>query len=331
MRPSFGLLFGDFRAPLDRLFEEIVTAAETAEVSGFDSLWVMDHFHQHPPYWKRDDPMLEAYVLLAAVAARTTRADVGVLVSGVMHRNPALLAKMVTTLDVVSGGRAVLGIGASWNEDVFTSYGFGDEEPPISERLDRLEEALQICSAMLHEGRASFDGEFYAVRDALNVPRPLRGRLPILVGGSGEKRLLRLVAQHADISNILGTPDTLPGKLAALDHHCDNLGRDPRDIRRTHTCLLIVADRQSEAERRARAMLESSVIDEESFRGRAIVGTVSAATEQIAERLSLGLDGLMFFGDRLWSRDDVGLLAQAVEPLRGSPAISDSGSDLERA
>jgi F420-dependent oxidoreductase-like protein len=323
-RPTFGLLFGDFRAPADRVFEEIVTAAEAAEASRFDSLWVMDHFHQHPPYWKRDEPMLEAYVLLAAVAARTTRADVGVLVSGVMHRNPAVLAKMVTTLDVVSGGRAVLGIGASWNEDVFTSYGFGDEEPPIRERLDRLEEALEICSAMLHEGRASLDGQFYDARDALNVPRPLRERLPILVGGSGERRLLRLVAQHADISNILGTPDTLPGKLAALDRHCDDLGRDPASIRRTHTCLLIVDEHQSNAERRANLMLDASVIDEESFRGRAIVGNVSAATEQIAARLSLGLDGLMFFGDRLWSPDDVGLLAQAVDPLRACPATPDS-------
>jgi F420-dependent oxidoreductase-like protein len=314
--PTFGLLFGDFRAPADCVFEKIVTAAEAAEASGFDSLWVMDHFHQHPPYWKRDEPMLEAYVFLAAIAARTARADLGVLVSGVMHRNPALLAKMVTTLDIVSGGRAVLGIGASWNEDVFTSYGFGDEEPPIRERLDRLEEALEICSAMLHEGRASFEGQFYDARDALNVPRPLRERLPILVGGSGEKRLLRLVAQYADISNILGTPDTLPVKLAALDRHCDDLGRDPASIRRTHTCLLIVDEHQSDAERRAREMLDASVIDEDSFRGRAIVGDVSAAKEQIAARLSLGLDGLMFFGDRLWSPDDVELLAEAVDPLR---------------
>ncbi len=296
-----------------------MTAAEAAEASGFDSLWVMDHFHQHPPYWKRDEPMLEAYVLLAAIAARTTRADVGVLVSGVMHRNPALLAKMVTTLDVVSGGRAVLGIGASWNEDVFASYGFGDKEPPIRERLDRLEEALEICSAMLHDGRASFEGQFYNARDALNVPRPLREQLPILVGGSGERRLLRLVAQYADISNILGTPDTLPAKLAALDRHCDDLGRDPASIRRTHTCLLIVDEHQSDAERRANAMLDASVIDEDSFRGRAIVGDVSSAVEQIAARLSLGLDGLMFFGDRLWTADDVELLAEAVDPLRECP------------
>jgi F420-dependent oxidoreductase-like protein len=323
-RPTFGLLFGDFRAPADSVFEEIVTAAQLAETSGFDSLWVMDHFHQHPPYWKRHEPMLEAYVLLAAIAARTTRADVGVLVSGVMHRNPALLAKMVTTLDIVSGGRAVLGIGASWNEDVFTSYGFGAEEPPIRERLDRLEEALEICRAMLHEGRASLDGHFYDARDALNVPRPLRDRLPILVGGAGEKRLLRLVAQHADISNILGTPDTLPGKLAALDRHCADLCRDPTSIRRTHTCLLIVDGNQRDAERRANRMLEASAIDEESFRGRAIVGNVSAATEQIASRLSLGLDGLMFFGDRLWTADDVGLLAQAVAPLCERAPISES-------
>ena len=311
--PSFGLLFGDFRGPAHTLFEELATIAVAAENTGFDSLWVMDHFHQHPPYWRRSDPMLEAYVVLSALAARTTRANLGVLVSGVLHRNPAVLAKMVTTLDVVSNGRAVLGIGASWNEDVFVSYGFGTHEPPIRERLDRLEEALQICTAMLHEGSATLRGRYYQAQDALNEPRPLQATgVPILVGGSGKKRLLRLAADYADISNVLGSPETLRETLTALDGHCEDVGRDPSTVLRTHTCLLIVDETETRARQRARTMLRESKLDKRSFNGRAIVGSPTGAAEQIADRLSLGLDGLMFFGDRRWNVHDVALLAEAI-------------------
>jgi F420-dependent oxidoreductase-like protein len=317
IRREFGLLFGDFRSSPDDVFGRIASAARLAETVGFDSLWVMDHFHQHPPYWRRDDPMLEAYVLLGALAAQTTTADVGVLVSGVMHRNPALLAKMVTTLDVVSSGRAVLGIGASWNEDVFVSYGFGSDEPPIRERLDRLEEAVKICAGMFRDGRSTFDGRYYQVSDALNAPPPRRPEgLPILIGGSGERRLLRIVAEHADISNILGTPETLPRKLAALAGHCADIGRDPASVRKTHTCLLIVDESTTAAERRATEMLRAAQIDEATFAGRSIVGDPQRAAEQIAARLELGLDGLMFFGDRVWLDEDIEAMAEAVRPLR---------------
>ena len=312
-RPSFGLLFSDFRGPPETLFEDLSKVAGAAENAGFESLWVMDHFHQHPPYWRRTDPMLEAYVVLAALAARTSRANVGVLVSGVLHRNPAVLAKMTTTLDVISSGRAVLGIGASWNEDVFVSYGFGTQEPSIGERLDRLEEALQICVGMLRDGRVTFGGRYYQANDAINEPRPLRATgVPILVGGSGKKRLLRLAAEYADISNVLGSPDTIPEVLAALDGHCEAFGRDPSTILRTHTCLLIVDESEREARLRARAMLRESSLDERSFNERAIIGSPQGAAEQIAARLRLGLDGLMFFGDRRWSADDVALMADAI-------------------
>jgi F420-dependent oxidoreductase-like protein len=208
----FGILIGDFRTSVGSrdLFDRTAAAARAADLAGFEWVAVMDHFHQHPPYWDRQDPMPEAYVLLGALAAITKRIRLGTLVTGVTYRNPALLAKMVTTLDVVSEGRAFLGIGASWNEDEFHAYGFGDGLLPIRDRLDRLEESVEICRAMFTNVIASFDGRHHHIDGAINVPVPIHPKgPPILIGGAGERRTLRLVAQHADISNILGDITTL--------------------------------------------------------------------------------------------------------------------------
>src|SRR5438552_8085041 len=154
--------------PHDKLFERAADIAVTAEQSGFDCLWVMDHFYQIPFVGQRTEPMLESYTLLGGLAARTSTASLGTMVTGVTYRNPALLAKIVTTLDVVSSGRAILGIGAAWNEDEHRGYGF--EFPPVGERLSRLEEALQICRAMFREEAPSFDGRYYRIQGALNFP-----------------------------------------------------------------------------------------------------------------------------------------------------------------
>ena len=178
------------------LFETVAAIAVTAEESGFDSLWVMDHFYQIAMVGPSSDPMLEAYTLLGAIAARTSSISLGTMVTGVTYRNPALLAKQVTTLDIVSAGRAILGIGAAWNDEEHNGYGF--DYPPIGERMDRLEEALQIARAMFAGERPSFEGRYYRTSQALNVPGPLRpGGIPILVGGSGERRTLALVAKYA--------------------------------------------------------------------------------------------------------------------------------------
>ena len=154
------------------LFERTAQIAVTAEESGFDSVWVMDHLYQIPTVGPRTDPMLEAYTLLGAIAARTGRASLGTMVSGVTYRNPAFLAKVVTTLDVISSGRAILGIGAAWNDDEHAGYGF--EFPPVPERMDRLEEALEICRAMFTEPEPSFAGRYYSIDRVLNQPRPVR-------------------------------------------------------------------------------------------------------------------------------------------------------------
>ena len=315
----FDLHIADFRTEEGAadLFERIVAVALAAEEAGFDAVSVMDHLHQIPPYMARSDPIPEAYVLLGALAARTTRIRLGTLVTAVTYRNPALLAKMVTTLDLVSGGRAYLGIGASWNEDEYRAYGFGEALLPIRERLDRLEEALEVCTAMLTGQEAHFQGRHYRLEGALNVPGPLQpDGPPILVGGAGERRLLRLVARYADIANLFGDTATVRHKLAVLERHCKEIGRDPAEILKTRTGMLIVAPTVAEAERRAKDVLRSTGLDEETFRARCMAGDPDAVAEQAQPLLDAGLDGLMFFTSGLWTPEDVALAGEAVAQLR---------------
>src|SRR2546423_5258972 len=186
----FGLQIPSFTYPDvsdDKLCEEIAEIAVTAEQSGFDSVWVMDHYYQIPFAGRPEEPMLECYALLSGLAARTQRARLGAMVTGVTYRNPAFLAKVVTTLDVVSSGRAILGIGAAWNQQEHGGYGF--DFPEVRERMDRLEEAVQICRAMFTQERPSFDGRYYRIHEAINSPRPVTpGGPPILIGGGGRAR-----------------------------------------------------------------------------------------------------------------------------------------------
>ena len=315
----FDLHIADFRTEdgSANLFERIVAAAQAAEEAGFDAVSVMDHLHQIPPYMARTDPIPEAYVLVGAGAARTTQIRLGTLVTAVTYRNPALLAKMVTTLDLVSGGRAFLGIGASWNEDEYRAYGFGKALLPIRERLDRLEEALEVCRAMFTSGEAHFQGLHYRLDGALNVPLPVqRGGPPILVGGTGERRLLRLVARYADIANLFGDPATVRHKLSVLERHCEEIGRDPGEIVKTRTGMLIVAPTAAEAERRAASVRQETGLDEQTFRTRCIVGDPDAVAEQCQPLLDAGLDGLMFFTSGLWTPADVALAGEAIAQLR---------------
>jgi F420-dependent oxidoreductase-like protein len=233
--PTFGLQMPSFvfdDVPDDRMFERILDTALAAEDAGFDSFWVMDHYHQIPGVGPESDPMLEAYTVLAGVAARTRRIQLGALVTGVIYRNPAFLAKVVTTLDVVSSGRAILGIGAAWNEVESRAYGY--EWPSTAERFERLEDALQICRGMFRQERTTFHGRRHSVDGALNVPQPIQPGGPrILVGGGGERKTLRLVAKHADMWNGVGDAATIRHKLTVLDRHCREVGRDRSEIETT--------------------------------------------------------------------------------------------------
>ncbi len=287
--PSF--VFPD--VPDDQLFERIAATVVAAEESGFDSVWVMDHLHQIWVVGPETDPMLEGYTLLAGLAARTQRVGLGTMVTGVTYRNPALLAKVVTTLDVVSAGRAILGIGAAWNEGEHRAYGY--DFPPVPERFERLEDALRICRAMFSaEPAPTYSGRRHSIAGALNNPKPIRGRIPILIGGSGERRTLRLVAKYADACNIFGDLDTVRHKLDVLEGHCADVGRDPAEITKTKLASLVVGRTAEEARARAEAASAARGEMSAAFLASAIIGDADAIGEQVAAHRDAGLDGLIF-------------------------------------
>ena len=229
-----GIHFGSYGSVDDgaAVFGRLAEAARAAEDAGFDAISVPDHVHQNRVGGGPASPMFEAYTVLGALALATTSARLFSLVSPVTMRAPGLLAKAVTTLDVISGGRAVLGVGAGW--DVAEHEAYGIEFPGLGERFDRLDEELAICREMFGAGPASFSGKFYTLRDAYNSPRPVRGSVPVLVAGGGEKRTLDLVARYGDACNVFaGAPADVRHKFDVLDAHCERIGRDPAEITRT--------------------------------------------------------------------------------------------------
>jgi len=211
----------------------LAEVANVADEGGVTTLTMMDHYFQMEMLGGPPEPMLEGYTSLGFLAGQTERVELGLLVTGVTYRHPGLLAKIVTTLDVLSGGRAMLGIGAAWYDREHA--GLGVPFPPTSERFERLEEALQICRLMFAAEGGTHDGKHYRLEDATNVPPPVQPYGPrILIGGSGERKTLRLVAQYADACNLFGVePDQVAHKLEVLDGHCADVGRDPTEIQRT--------------------------------------------------------------------------------------------------
>ncbi len=292
----FGLQLPSFTfpdVPNDELFDRIIEIAQAAESSGFDSFWVMDHYHQIGNVGPPSDPMLEAYTLLSAVAARTSRVMLGAMVTGVTYRNPAFLAKVVTTLDVVSSGRAILGIGAAWNEEESRSYGY--DWPSTAERFERLEDALQICRAMFTQPRSTFQGKRHQVDGAYNVPQPVQpGGPKILIGGGGEKKTLRLVAQYADMWNGFGDPTAIRHKVEVLSGHCRDIGRDPAEIVKTRLGTLVVTATKEEGDARREAFKRLRGIDDAMLPSMLTCGTADEIGDAVQPFFDAGLDGLIF-------------------------------------
>jgi F420-dependent oxidoreductase-like protein len=212
--------------------DSLAEVARSAEEAGFTSLWVMDHFLQIPQVGREWEDMLDSYTTLGYLAGVTERIRLGTLVTGITYRNLGHLAKLVATLDVLSGGRAQCGVGAAWFEREHDLYGW--EFPPLAERFARLEDALELLPLMWGPGSPRFEGRTVTVEAATCYPRPLQEHVPILIGGSGERRTLRLVARHADACNLFGDPDRVRHKLAVLREHCEAEGRDPAAIEVTH-------------------------------------------------------------------------------------------------
>ena len=230
------------------------------------------------------------------------------MVSGVTYRNPALLAKTVTTLDTISNGRAVLGLGAAWNDVEHAGYGF--DFPPIGERMSRLDEALQICKLMFTEERPSFEGRYYRIQQALNVPRPIQpGGPPILIGGSGEKRTLRFVARYGDMSNWWGSMDDLKHYSEVLDRHCEAEGRDPSTILRTIMAPVILVADQGQAE----ATL--SHLSPER-RAQVTAATPAEAAEALQPYLEAGFGGFIFRNTSMMTTEAIGLAGELMRLMR---------------
>jgi F420-dependent oxidoreductase-like protein len=232
---KLGLHYWNYTTPADpaAIAPTLAEAARISEQAGLSVFTVMDHYFQMEGMAGAEEPMLEAYTTLGYLAGRTERMTLGVLVTGVMYRHPGLLAKIVTTLDVLSGGRARLGIGASWYER--EQRGLGVPVVPVAERFERLEETLQICLQMWSDDNGPYQGRHYNLAETLNFPPPLSTPRPqILIGGGGEKKTLRLVARYADACNLFGSsPEDVARKLDVLREHCDAEGRDYDSITKT--------------------------------------------------------------------------------------------------
>ena len=298
--------------PNDRLFERVADIAVTAEQSGFDSVYVMDHFFQLPLLGRPDQPMFECYTLLSALAARTKRVKLGAMVGGVTYRNPGLLAKEVTALDVISQGRAIWAIGAAWYQLEHEALGF--EFGTFTERFEKLEEALQIVKSMFVNDTTTFEGKWYSVKDAFNVPRPVSpGGPPVLIGGSGERKTLRLVAQYADASNVFGDPAHVRQLMEVLDGHCERLGRDPTTITRTRLGTLILGSSHDDAVARRDAMLAERGVEWDTLPDavkadlstRFTIGDADEVGEQVQAFLDAGLDGVIWNMPTAYVLDDV--------------------------
>ena len=284
--------------PVD-LFENVADIAVRAERSGFDSVWVMDHFYQLPGLGRPDENMFEAYSLLCALAARTSTVRLGAMVGGMTYRNPAFLAKQVTALDVISKGRAIWGIGAGWFEKEHLDYGY--EFGTFTDRFEKLEEGLQIIKSMFTEHTTTFEGKWFTVRDAFNTPKPVQaGGPPVLIGGSGERKTLRMVAQYADACNVFGTPDQIRHLMGVLDAHCERLGRNPADICRTRLGTLVVGETMADAQRALSLRLGGRSVEDlhpemqARVRDQFIVGDPDTVIVAVRELMAAGLDGLIF-------------------------------------
>jgi len=216
----------------ERLGETLRDVVQRAEAAGYDSIWVMDHFFQIPVIGPADLPMLEAYTTLAHIAGVTSRVGLGSLVTGVTYRHAGVLAKIVTTLDVLSGGRAWLGIGAAWNEH--EHRGLGVPFPPVAQRFVELEETIRVCLQMWSDDNGPFEGSHHHLTETLNSPQAIsKPHPPILIGGGGERKTLRLVARYADACNVFGDADAFRHKMEILRRHCEREGRNYDEILKT--------------------------------------------------------------------------------------------------
>lgn len=261
------------------LFPTVIAQAQEAEAAGFDSVFVMDHFYQLPGLGTPDQPMLEAYTALGGLAVATEKVQLGTLVTGNTYRNPTLLAKAITTLDVISQGRAILGIGTGWFELEHDSLGY--EFGTFTDRFNKLHEALEIILPMLAGERPTFEGKYYRTREAMAEPR-FRDHIPLMIGGSGEKKTIPLAAKHFDHLNVIAGFDELPRKVQVVKEACEKIDRDPATLETSHLAIAIIDEN-----------VTADVIPDD-FKQQAVYGSPEQVADQIKTKvLDAGIDGVI--------------------------------------
>jgi F420-dependent oxidoreductase-like protein len=322
---QFGLQHPNYNFDYDgrdasQIIDSLKNLATRAEKFSFDSFWVMDHFHQIPFVGKPEEPMLEGWTAISVLAGITTKIKLGTLVTGVIYRYPSVLAKIAATLDVLSKGRLFMGLGASYFEGESSAYGITSTGsfPSNQERLLRLEEAIQIIRKMWTEKpTASFNGKYYQIHNAYCNPKPIqKPSPPILVGGSGERKALRIVAKYADACNLFGSAETVKRKLSILREHCKSVGRDYDSILKTQLGLVVIDNDREMAEKRVQQILK--VIPEEN--ARELIGelVIHGTPEDVLQQIEL--------------LEEVGVqyLIVNLEPYRELEALEIFGNSIVR-
>ncbi|TFH48142.1 MAG: LLM class F420-dependent oxidoreductase [Lysobacterales bacterium] len=260
-------------------WEEVLALASHVERTGWDGIWYADHFMPNTP--EASDPCHEVWTTVAGLAVSVPRIRIGTLVAGNTYRHPAVVANMAATIDHMSGGRLVLGLGAGWQENEHRAYGM--EYYTVGERLRRLEEACQVIKALFNEQRANFEGRYYRLENAPMEPKPIQDPLPLMIGGGGEKVTLRITARYADEWNVWGDVDRLRQKMGVLDGHCETVGRDPGGIQRSAAVLVYLSDDPALVKR----------IREEPQARPSIAGNSAQLADIVAEYAQAGVDELI--------------------------------------
>jgi len=264
---------------VSEIFPTVIAQAKEADAAGFDAVFVMDHFYQLPGLGTPDQPMLEAYTALGGLSSVTEHVQLGTLVTGNTYRNPTLLAKAITTLDVISQGRAVLGIGTGWFELEHDSLGY--EFGTFTDRFNKLGEALEIILPMLEGKRPTVNGKYYRTQEAMAEPR-LRDHIPLMIGGSGEKKTIPLAVKHFDHLNVIASFDELPRKVQVVKEACEKIGRDPATLE-TSMLVMVLADENVTAD-----------MVPEDFRGNVAFGSPEQIAEQVKTKvIDAGIDGVI--------------------------------------
>jgi F420-dependent oxidoreductase-like protein len=295
----------------DAAFEKLVEIATTAERAGFSAVTVMDHYHQIPTVGPPENWMFEGNTILAGIAARTESIALGLLVGGVTYRNPAQHAKITTGIDVISGGRAFHGIGAAWFDGEHVAYGY--DFPPLGERFEHLEDHLRIARAMFTEEQATVAGTHHSVTDAYNNPK-VRGDIPIVIGGSGERKTLRMVAQYADGCNFFGDAERARHLLGVLEGHCERLGRDPAEITKTvMMSSLAIGQTQDEVQGKIARMREIGIA--ESRITAAPTGTPEQIQELAQAYREAGVEGVTLSLPDVHDPEAIMLAGETLAPL----------------